>query len=263
MSMELDRRGGGRVRVQSAAELVWRDDAGRQQWEHGQVVNVSATGMAIDCPEPVTPSSCVIVVAAEAGIASLTQVRHCAWLRSQYRFGVQIPTRPSADSSGAIPSHEDLLRTGLGGDTGAFEQLYRPLAFRYHPDNQETGDSEVFLQIREIHRIFSGAKNGSGGQKRYPLRSDLSLGGEDGSPAALPGKVRRIDVLRLLYERKVADCYSSGVAQQDLQAETGLAGNQLQFILWYLREKGAITVGDSQVYSISAAGVDLYDEAYV
>jgi hypothetical protein len=250
MGMELDRRGGGRVRVQSAAELVWRDDSGRQQREHGQVVNVSATGMAIDCPEPV-------------GIAALTQVRHCAWLQSQYRFGVQTLTSPSVDASGATPSHEDLLRAGLGGDTGVFERLYRPLAFRYHPDNPETGDSEVFLQIREIHRIFSGAKNGSGGQRRYPLRSDHTLAGDGGSAEELPGKERRIDVLRLLYAQKVADCYSRGVAQEELQAATGLTGNQLQFILWYLREKGAITVGDSQVYSISAAGVDLYDEAYV
>ena len=254
MSTELDRRGGGRVRVESAAELIWRDDSGRQHWEHGQVFNVSATGMAIDCPKPVTPASCLIVDSPQLGIAALAQVRHCAWLQSQYRFGVQLRTEPVTRASDS-PNHEDLMRAGLAGDTTAFERLYRRLSFRFHPDNRDTGDPEVFLQIREIHRILSAAK------KSAPPPEFAAIG-EAPVSAGQPSKQRRVDVLRMLYERKVEDCYSCGVPQSELQAGTGLPGNELQFILWYLREKGAVIAGDSQVYSISAAGVDLFDEAY-
>jgi hypothetical protein len=254
MSTELDRRGGGRVRVESAAELIWRDDSGLQQWEQGQVFNVSATGMAINCPKPVTPASCLIVDSQQLGIAALAQVRHCAWLQSQYRFGVQLRTEPVTRSSDS-PNHQDLMRAGLAGDMVAFERLYRSLSFRFHPDNQDTGDPEVFLQIREIHRILSVATK-SGPQPEFAAIGQVS------AASMQPSKQRRIDVLRMLYERKVEDCYSCGVPQNELQATTGLPGNELQFILWYLREKGAVIVGDSQVYSISATGVDLFDEAH-
>jgi DnaJ-class molecular chaperone len=33
-------------------------------------------------------------------------------------------------------------------------RVYRMLAFRYHPDNTETGNSEMFLRLSEAHQIF-------------------------------------------------------------------------------------------------------------
>lgn len=261
MGMELERRTARRERVDSKAELIWKDEKGNQRRENGQVVNVSCSGVAVDCPEPVTPSSSLICLAPEIGIAALSQVRHCAWLRSQYRFGLQLFRKSQAGIEGQAAEYDfdELLRTGVARESERFERLYRALAFRYHPDNQETGDPEIFLQIREIHRILS-CPRGSASQTGTAADEMSSRPPGETSFAA---KNRRYAVLRLLYERRVTDCYSAEMPQREIECLTGLPSNEVQFILWYLREKGAVVSGDSLAYAISASGIDLFDEEFV
>lgn len=225
-------------------------------------MNLSSTGVAVECPEPVTPSSTLVVIAPNLEVTALAQVRHCVWVRSQYRFGLQFLTGPqSASAEVAFATGcREFLNAGIAGETKAFEALYRTLSFRYHPDNQDTGNPEAFLQIREIYRILS-----SGQGHRSAAASPEPKPEEQGSAIAvrLPGKKRHLAVLRLLYERRLQDCHNAGVSQCDIESVTGLPGNEVHFILWYLREKGAITAGDSLSYAISASGVDLFDEVAV
>ena len=226
------------------------------------MVNLSATGVAVECPEPVTPSSTLVVIAPALEVTALAQVRHCVWVRSQYRFGLQFLTSPQPNSTEVARTtgcHE-LLSAGIAGETQSFEALYRTLAFRYHPDNQDTGNPEAFLQIREIYRILSSGQSPRGNTSSE-TKSEAPTE-EQGSALAvrLPGRKRHLAVLRLLYERRLRDCHNAGVSQCDIETVTGLPGNEVHFILWYLREKGAITAGDSLSYAISAAGVDLFDE---
>ena len=219
------------------------------------MVNLSATGVAVECPEPATPSSTLVVIAPALEVAALAQVRHCVWVRTQYRFGLQFLTSPGQGAAevALTTGCQELLNSGVAGDMQTFESLYRTLAFRYHPDNQDTGNPEAFLRIREIYRILSSSQS-----TRTPETAAEAPG--NAVAVRLPGEKRHLSVLRLLFERRLQDCHNAGVSQCDIEAATGLPGNEVHFILWYLREKGAITAGDSLSYAISAAGVDLFDE---
>jgi len=276
MGTGIERREGRRIRIHAPVQLIWRDEAGRQHWEEGQIINMSPAGMALECPQAVVPASCVIVSSTTVGILALSQVRHCVWVRSQYRFGLQLMTQLAERASGPprLPDPaqdcEELLRLGTSGESVEFEKLFRTLAFRYHPDNQETGNPEAFLQVREIHLILSAA----GSQNRKSARehrvrevhdpgesiSAHHTGSQPGL-APFPGRSRRFAVLRLLYEKRIEDCQCAGVPQQEIESITGLPSQEVGFILWYLREKGAVVAGDSRSYAISATGIDLFDAA--
>jgi hypothetical protein len=49
----------------------------------------------------------------------------------------------------------EVMQLGPNADAETISRVYRLLAFRYHPDNSETGNSEMFLRLSEAHQILS------------------------------------------------------------------------------------------------------------
>jgi hypothetical protein len=49
----------------------------------------------------------------------------------------------------------EVMQLSPNADAETISRVYRLLAFRYHPDNTETGNSEMFLRLSEAHRILS------------------------------------------------------------------------------------------------------------
>jgi hypothetical protein len=61
----------------------------------------------------------------------------------------------------------------------------------------------------------------------------------------------------------MSDYRNAFVSPGELESLTGMAPDEIGFVLWYLREKGAITGSDSSPdYSISAKGVDILESAH-
>ena len=51
--------------------------------------------------------------------------------------------------------HYEALQLSPNADSETVDRVYRILAKRYHPDNQETGDAAKFGTIATAHRILS------------------------------------------------------------------------------------------------------------
>ena len=158
---ELERRKLARAVASSSVELIRKDESGKRVIESGQAVDVSSGGMAIQASEPLAAASCLILRAPTVGIVALAQVRHCSWNRSAYRVGMRFLMKaelPFSDKD-ADPDYHEFLREAVSCDperAGNLHQVYRSLSFRYHPDNRDTGDAEIFLCVGEIYRIVSG-----------------------------------------------------------------------------------------------------------
>src|SRR4051794_37638293 len=98
------------ARVETDVELIWKDQSGNRQFECGRIVDVSDEGAAIACPQPLSPSSHLVLRAPGIDVVALSQVRNCSWGKSQYRLGVhfldKIPAAP-ADPD-AEPDYHDV-----------------------------------------------------------------------------------------------------------------------------------------------------------
>jgi hypothetical protein len=254
---QAERRRQRRQRTDAAVELIWKED-GSRRFECGRILDSSGAGMGVACPQPLGISTCLILRGPGIDVLALAKVRNCAWRRTQYHLGIEFLDKASLQprTPAEEPDHHELLRAGMAGDAERLDRVYRALVFRYHPDNRDSGDSEIFLRISETYRILSVAKP-------CPEREIAKSEGTDWQTGLRGLKDKRIAVLGLLCQRRLSDYRNAFVSPAELESLTGMSPDEIGFILWYLREKGAVTGSDSTPdYSISARGLDILETAY-
>jgi hypothetical protein len=255
----IERRRHRRERADAEAELIWKEEAGAPSYESGRIVDFSKVGAGIDLPQPLPVSSCAILMVPKFRIIVLAQVRNCFWHRSQYRLGLEFLESLDNESGEAVRDSpcRELVQAGIAGDPDRLERLYRSLAFRYHPDNAETGDRDVFLRVKETYRILSSPARGENPELGVARRADTAGAAE----VRELGDKRNL-VLRLLLQRRMTDYQNAYMSAAELESLTGLPGHEIGFILWYLREKSAVLTADySTDCAISAEGVDLLERS--
>jgi hypothetical protein len=252
-----ERRRQRRERTDAAVELIWKEDSYRR-FECGRILDTSRTGLGVACPQPMGVSSSLILRAPGIDVLALAKVRNCAWRRTQYHLGIEFMEKASIKprSPDLEPDHHELLRAGMAGDAERLDRVYRAMAFRYHPDNGDTGDSEIFLRISETYRILAVAQP--------PQELEIARSGGTEWQTELRGlKAKRAAVLGLLCQRRMSDYRNAYVSPGELESLTGMPSDEIGFILWYLREKGAVSGSDSSPdFAISAAGVDILESAH-
>lgn len=259
----MDMRSEPRKSADCSVELTWRSGEGERRLELCRAVDLSETGVAIECPEPLVLSTHVVLRAPAFEVAALATVKHCAWRRTMYVVGLHFVACTSTSTTNRLgPDHYEILRLGAQADNETIERVYRTLTKRYHPDNNQTGDAEIFLRIAEAHRILSDPKqrerydserDSSRGLVRFELRSREFFGGLKGE------QNRRLAVLCLLYRKRAVDPEAPGLTMLDLECLSGFTREELGFGLWYLAEKRWAKIGDDTKYTITADGVDLVE----
>ena len=228
-----------------------------------RAINVSDTGVAVECPESITLLAHVIVRANAFEIAALAQVRHCTWKQNSYQLGLHFVAKTStvvADPT--APDHYEILRLSPLSDSGTIDRVYRTLMKRFHPDNDKTGDAEIFLRIAEAHRILSDPRQ----REQYDVERDQSrtvirfdLRSREFFAGLRGEQNRRLAALCLLYRKRAADHEYPGLSLLDLENQSGFTREELGFAMWYLCEKGMAKVDDRTHYGITAVGVDFVE----
>jgi hypothetical protein len=260
MNAGIERRRSTRAYIDAAAEMIWKDEAGNQQYENGRIIDCSTTGASIASPQALPASSHMVMRASGIGILALSLVRSCSWYRTQYRLGIEFlekavlkPTDTTAE-----PEYHELLRAGAAGEGRRLDQLYGQFEARYGAGSIESGHAEIFKRIKEAYRIlkihnpYQQAESGLS----KPI---VGFGWPEGLREL---KDKRLAVLGLLYKKRMSDHKNASLSARELESLTGLRDDEIGFIVWYLREKGAIALNDySSDYAICAPGVDILEAA--
>jgi curved DNA-binding protein len=170
-------------------------------------------------------------------------------------------------------NYYELLQVDHDAHQTIIRYAYRFLAAMYHPDNGETGNAEKFRIISEAWRTLSD----DGRRAAY----DLSLGVKEQaqkqaqkSPEtkaefgrqSLPNVPKttltwneielRLAVLQVLLAAKKQRPNGGGASGKMLMDCLNIDNvTEIEFALWYLREKGLIEMGERS-FVITAMGVD-------
>ncbi len=258
MSHDLRRK--ERRETDTAVELIWKTETREQRIESCRAINLSETGVAVECPEPIPLLVHVIARVPAFEIAALAQVKRCSLTRSSYTLGLHFIARASIGPPDPMaPDHYEILRLSPTCDQETIERVYRTLMKRFHPDNEKTGDAEIFLRIAEAHRILSdpmkrqrydAQREESHAVVRFDLRSREFFAGLRGE------QNRRLATLCLLYRKRTSDLDSPGLSILELERLSGFTREELGFALWYLSQKGLARPDDRTHYGITAEGVD-------
>jgi hypothetical protein len=153
----------------------------------------------------------------------------------------------------------EILQVSPGADQEIIERAFRLLAKRYHPDNQHTGDASKFKILVEAYRALSDSEKRAAydnnnkatdvHQNNIPFNVPQS-----GDPKAETRVYQAI--LLILYIARRTDVMKPGVGIVHLEKLLGFPEKELEFHMWYLKEKGWTQRLDTGEFAITPNGVD-------
>jgi hypothetical protein len=155
--------------------------------------------------------------------------------------------------------HYETLQLSPHASHEMVERVYRILAKRYHPDNQDTGDSERFSEVHLAYELLSDPAR----RVQYDVQYDLNRTQQwkifDQKSA---GNGREEDrrvfhgILSLLYVARRRDPRDGGVGSVTLEKMLGCPQQHLEFPLWYLKKRGLVEIMNNGQFGITVEGVD-------
>jgi curved DNA-binding protein len=161
-----------------------------------------------------------------------------------------------------VLDYYEFLQISPSAEPDTIHRVYRFLAARLHPDNQDSGDAEKFFLLKEAYDVLSNPER----RAEY----DATRKNEVSPPAPLSTWVdfmdnmegelnRRLAVLAVLYFQRRTNPYAPEVSLLDLERRMGFPRDYLEFTVWYLRNKGYITRADNSDFTLTAEGVDFVE----
>lgn len=197
-------------------------------------------------------------------IAGTCQVRWCSESGGgHFHVGLSfdnvsdVPNAPVEMLGNGIDYYE-ALQVSRRADADTIRRVYHLMAQRYHPDNRETGNQEIFRQVVKAHEVLSD-----------PVRRaafDLQLASHDqarlhlfenwqGTRGVQAEVIKRQAILRLLYNQRFTDVERPWIVLRDFENLMGCPREHLEFSFWVLREGKLVTRGDNARYEITYQGV--------
>jgi hypothetical protein len=184
----------------------------------------------------------------------------------------QPPQPPQAPATGAPPKQTlyQLLQVDSQAHPTIIRYAYRFLAGLYHPDNAESGNAEMFRVVTDAFRTLSdpgkrAAYDAQVGIKPTPSGPAGQSSQFGGLGSVLPNTPKtglsynevelRLAVLQVLLTARKKRAQTGGASAKVLMDVLGVDMAEMEFVLWYLREKGLVTRAEA-LFQITVPGVD-------
>lgn len=274
MKTERERRRSFRTRSSTPVELrITADDPERgTRIVGGKLVDVSNGGLGVDTLVSLPQGAWVLVVAAGTNGAPAPEARvrvvHCLDLddHSGYRLGLSCDegvensfSQASRSSSDDFADYYEVMQLSPNADLDTIHRVYRMLAQRYHPDNSDTGDEELFKVLLEAYRVLTDPEQRAAFDVRHRsrLRRQWKIFDQAGATQGVEAeRHKRRGILALLYSKRINDSVQPTLNMLELEEFLGFPREHLECSLWFLREMGWIVRADSGQYRITAKGFE-------
>ncbi len=274
MSLETENRRQPRRQASTAQRdltLKYQTTGGVTSQVSAMLLDISETGISVELAGLLPPGLFVEVsgeVEDAAGRRSLRRrcrVCRCSVLEGGgYLAGLSFDTAsgepPPANAAGpnGVADHYEALQLSRNANADTIQRVFRLIAQRYHPDNQETGNAELFRQIVEAHHILSDP------ERRAAYDAQLSAHSQnrfkifetwESSRGIEAEKRKRQGVLSLLYGKRLTDPHQPAMTIRDFEEMLGCPREHLEFSLWFLKENKWIARSDNNKFEITWQGV--------
>lgn len=154
----------------------------------------------------------------------------------------------------------ETLQVSPNADADTIQRVFRLLAQRFHPDNQETGNASRFRELHDAYQVLSDPERRAQYDVNYEaMRKERWRFAADGPPAESDFDMEqqlRCILLEILYTRRRTEPATGSLSIYDLSQLTGQAREHLEFTLWYLVQKKLVTRDDQSRLMITVEGVD-------
>lgn len=258
------------------AKVNYQSRPGFSEMVQVRLVDVSATGCGIVSSVKLAPGSIVSIAGpfSADGQARESRMRaRVVWAAANpgggFRCGLAFEEDFNGTSTGTkeeqAPLSEDtpdlyeVLQISAKADMDTIHRVFRLLAQRFHPDNTESGDPDMFRKIYDAYKVLSDPERRAAYDaqlQRLQTRRWKIFERPQAASGVTAERRKRQGVLALLYVKRMQTPESPGLSLPDLEDLLGVPREHLEFSLWYLRENGLITRTDNGRTVITAKGVD-------
>jgi curved DNA-binding protein CbpA len=160
----------------------------------------------------------------------------------------------------------EVLQVSSSAEPETINRVYRMLAQRYHPDNQDSGNESRFRLILEAYTILSDpekrARYDIAHQKHRSDRWRLISNGETSENDFEMEQIVRLIVLEALYTKRRLDGMSPGIPFREFEQLTGRPREHLEFTMWYLQQKRFVIFDDKSSLHITVEGAEYLEQTY-
>jgi curved DNA-binding protein CbpA len=159
----------------------------------------------------------------------------------------------------------ETLQISPNADSDTIQRVFRLLAQKYHPDNQDTGDAERFRRLHEAYLVLSDPEKRAQYDVNYDgLRRErwrFAAAGSPGDNDFEREQQMRCVALEILYTRRRTEPGRPTMSNLDLSELIGVPREHLEFTLWYMVQRKFVVRDDQSNLTITADGVDYVEQA--
>ena len=160
----------------------------------------------------------------------------------------------------------ELLQLSPNADPETIHRVYRVLAQRLHPDNQETGDATKFRELTEGYHVLSDPERRAQYDIAYHQRRQdrwrlVSAGAQADNDFEAEQGIQ-LTVLEVLYTRRRMEPGDPALFNVDIAELLGRPREHLEFTFWYLISRGLLLRTENSRLAITADGADYLEQHY-
>ena len=160
----------------------------------------------------------------------------------------------------------EVLQVSSNADPDTIDRVYRLLAQRFHPDNQQTGDEIRFRALLEAYTVLRDPEK----RAQYDVlhqqhRQDrwrlVSSGAQSENDFELE-QVVRLTLLEALYTQRRLEPTNPGIFFGEFERMTGRPREHLEFTIWFLLQKKLIEQSDNSRLILTVEGAEYLEQSY-
>jgi hypothetical protein len=267
----------------SVIRIELKDGMGHARNITADLVDWSETGLSVTLVAPIKPGA-IIQVRGRLGDERVEISRRATILwctedpNGGFRMGVEFldmqarsgDSRPHSNQQSDFKTHNvssdfqdldyyEVMQLSPNADHETVHRVYRLLAQRYHPDNTDSGNAELFVQLTEAFQALSDPEKRAAYDARHSGEKNLRWKIFDQSVVATGPEVektKRRGILGLLYATTVKDPERASMTVHSFEDMLGCPREHLEAALWYLRGKGYVQRTDGGRYTLTVLGFE-------
>lgn len=217
-----------------------------------QILSLSYSGIGVNCNQALCPGTKLTYT---HPLRARLHTARVAWCKANETHGFEHGiSNESFDSTNRV-DHYTVLQVNSTAEPCMIDGAYQFLSERYSPRNLATANPQIYERLAAAHAVLSDpVKRTAYEAERATTRNGSStvVKGERNAEAI---RNTRQEMLDMLYWRRVESPYKPVITIHEFETILKLPKEQMEFNLWFLRDKGLIARSDNACFVITAEGV--------
>ena len=160
----------------------------------------------------------------------------------------------------------ELLQVSQNAEPETINRVFRMLAQRLHPDNQQTGNESRFRQILDAYNVLSNPETRAQYDVMYSQhRKDrwrlVDKGAQVENDFEMEQVIRNT-ILEALYTKRRLDPGNPGIFYGEMEGLIGRPREHIEFTLWFLMQKRFVLIDDKSRLVLTVDGAEYLEQTY-